>query len=301
MQFSKWTPTAPYDLNQILQLVRRFTYTVTDVEQNGLYWRALGDRQTGLSLWCVRADLHAELIVQEGSPDLSVAHRQLARILAIDAEVSAFYRFAESDPHLWQIIGAFTAMRWLGTPTLFEALITVIIEQHISWVAAQKSQRALVEWANNTICYHDQRFYAFPTATQLAAASLTDLETIKITGKRKQLILDLARQVVDGSLDLEALREESPEAAYRLLTALKGVGHWTAAFVLARGMGVYQFVPYNDVALQAAANRYWNGVEGKLSPMETERIFRRYDPYAGEVAFYVYLRWIIEKYQQRDG
>lgn len=163
-----------------------------------------------------------------------------------------------------------------------------------------KSQRALVEWADNAITYDDQRFYAFPSADQLAAASLSDLHTLKITGKRKQLILDLARQVADGTLDLEALRAESPEAAYRALIALKGVGHWTAAFVLARGMGVYRFVPYNDAALQAAANRYWNGAEGKLSPSATEQIFRRYDPYAGEVAFYAYLRWIIEKYQERE-
>lgn len=78
-------------------------------------------------------------------------------------------------------------------------------------------------------------------------------------------MIDLAGQVVNGQLDLEGLRDVSPDEAYKRLLAIKGIGHWTAAVTLERAFGHTDWVAYNDVVLQAATNRYLLGGSGRFS------------------------------------
>lgn len=299
------SPVHPYRLDLNLKLVRRFTYPVTDqAGADETYWRLLRSPNhsfTGaLSLWRVEqnadGDLDVFLAAHSGEVDTALALRDLAHILAIDYDPSPFFAFAQSDPVLRDLVAPVEGMRWLRTPTVFEALIAVIIEQHIAWVAAQKSQRALVEWAGNRIDYDGRAFYAYPTPQQLAAATIDDLRDLKVTTRRKQIIIDLARQVVSGELDIESVRQMPISEAYQALMAIRGIGHWSAAFIISRALGIYAYIPDADVALQAAANAYFFGESGKLTAAQTRALYQRFGVFAGSAAFYTLMQRVLDKY-----
>src|SRR5690606_40154913 len=61
------------------------------------------------------------------------------------------------------------------------------------------------------------------------------LTPTKVTFRRMRTVIDVARMEMENSF--ERLREQPLDDAYRALVSLSGVGHWTAAWTLARGTG----------------------------------------------------------------
>jgi 3-methyladenine DNA glycosylase/8-oxoguanine DNA glycosylase len=123
------------------------------------------------------------------------------------------------------------------------------------------------------------------------------LTPMKITFRRMRLLIDVAGQVAAGALDLEALRDESPQAAYDALLAIKGIGHWTATYTISRVFGpLHPYVGDNDVALQAAVNHYYYGGKGRIPPEEVRATFAPYGEFAGAAATFTIMRLVHEKY-----
>ena len=295
-------PTAPYHFGLVLDVLARYIHPATDVGYDGAYWRVLS---IGDDLALIRVDnlgtitspaLGVDLVKSTGAVNHDFLLSQIGYIMGEDADMTGFYTCAKTDPTLWRIVEPLVGLRWLRTPTVFEALMTTVIEQQIAWTAAQKAQLWLVEWAGHRVHHDGRDFYAFPTPAQIADATVDALKPLKITFKRMNVMIDIAQQVVMGSLDLERLRELSMEDAYKALTAIKGIGHWTATWTLQRARGWHNYVGHNDVALQAAVNHYFYGDEGKISAEQVAETFAQYGDYAGSAANYTIMRWVLDRY-----
>jgi DNA-3-methyladenine glycosylase II len=221
---------------------------------------------------------------------------QLEHILGTTVNQQEFWTLAQNDERLWSVAGSLHGLPALCTPTVFEALANTIIEQQIAWRAARRAQRWLLEWADRSVEFAGERYYAYPTPQQIASATIETLKPLKITHRRINLLIDIAQQVSTGELDLEQIRDLSHEAAYDFLLRIKGVGHWTAAVTISRVMGRNMYIGDNDVALQAAANRYFLGGKGRISRQQVVEIFAPYGEHAGLVAFYTLARWVLDEY-----
>jgi DNA-3-methyladenine glycosylase II len=127
----------------------------------------------------------------------------------------------------------------------------------------------------------------------LASATVDDLIPLKITFKRMQMLIDLARAIVEGTIDLDAWMRLDAAALYDKLCSLHGVGHWTAAVVVTRTKGIFQHIAHNDVALQAAVAHYFQ--TGKSAP-DVLRIMGQYGEYGGLVAHFTLMRWVLDRY-----
>jgi DNA-3-methyladenine glycosylase II len=89
-------------------------------------------------------------------------------------------------------------------------------------------------------------------------------------------------------LDLDVLaRQDDREVCTRLL-ALRGVGRWTAEYVLLRGLGRLHVFPGDDVGAQKRLAR-WLGRSGPLDYAGVRRVVERWQPYAGLVYFHLLL------------
>lgn len=293
-------PTPPYNFDLTLDLLSRYAHPTVDIVHEGAYWRALHS-EDGLILCRVTSEgspQTPQLRVDALTPPAHGTESILAkieRILSLKNDPTPFYAYAMQDAQLWEIVQPLVGLRWVTAETVFEALMTTIIEQQISWVAAQKAQRWLVEWAGHRITHH-RDYYAFPTPEQIAHATVDDLKPLKITFKRMAVMIDIAQKVVEGTLDLESLRDLPAEALYNALLTIKGIGHWTATWTLQRTQGQQNYVGANDVALQAAVNHYFYGKAGKLPQAEVEAVFARYGDYAGLAANYTIVRWVLDHY-----
>jgi DNA-3-methyladenine glycosylase II len=219
------------------------------------------------------------------------------RMLCLDIDFSPFYQIATQDAALSAIVKSLYGVHHLQSETVFEALMLVIIEQQISLYAALRAQQALVEWGEQWIEYDEQRYYVFPTPKQIAEADPEDLHTVlKITRRRVAVMQYVANAIVDGRLDLEALRDAEPETAYGTLMAIKGIGHWTASWTLIRGLSQYTYAAHNDVALRDAVAHYFENTSERVSANHVAEVFSHYQADAGLAAFYTLMAWAVERY-----
>jgi DNA-3-methyladenine glycosylase II len=191
-------PTPPYDFARMLAVEERF-HPVMDIVRNGEYWRALhvGD-QIALARVCSQGTvdkplLDVHLVAATGDVDHQMLHNQLSHILSADEDLNPFYAFAASDHALWETVAPLRGLRLMRAASVFEGLMVTIIEQQITLKNAQRAERWLVEWANNSILHLGETYYAFPTPQQIAAAQVADLIPLKITFRRMQ-VLDTGRQ-----------------------------------------------------------------------------------------------------------
>lgn len=284
MFIGKLAPVQPYQFEQSARIIHRY-HGVLDRYEAGVYRRALR-----IAEHLIPVRVEPDLRVYSTAPNPEIIPR-LRRILAVDVDLNAFYALAETDARLWRVVKPLVGVRHFQTETIFEALLTVIMEQQISLVAALRAQRELALWANATASMDDKTLYAFPTREQITAADPEALQArLKITHRRVALMQRCA------TLDLEHIRQLPAEDAYNELIQIKGVGHWTAAWTLLRGASCYAFAGHNDVALRDAVAHYFFDTSERVSAAVVDEVFQKYTPYAGAAAFYTLTSWALEHY-----
>lgn len=284
----------PYSFDLFYRVHARYPYPSLFKLIEGEYFRAF-HTDTELSLVKVTSE-RDDLSIVPLSGELPLA--RIKHILGVDTDLSDFYDFARQNTQLWAVVCDLEGLPVYRSENLYEALIFVIIEQHITWKNAQKAQGVLVEWGNNFIEYEGIKHYAMPTPEQLAKATIDDLKPTKITFKRMQLIIDMAQKFVDDPDFARFDRRVSAEDLYQELLKIKGIGHWTASVVVSRATGAYPFVPHNDVALQAAVAEYF---EVEKSADATNLVFSEYGEFAGLAAHFTLMKWVLDKYPVVNG
>jgi DNA-3-methyladenine glycosylase II len=293
-------PSAPYNFALTVNAAR--FYAVLGRRHEDSY-RRIVRVGTGLALLEIRnsgtvdiPQLDARLLATSGNVALDLLSEKLPALLNLHVDLSEFYQYARTDPVLSNTVEEIYGLRTLAADSIFEALILSIIEQQISLRMAHAAERWLIEWAGEHIEHQGVVYSAFPTPERLATATVEELKPLKITFQRMARILEIARAVTDGSLDLEGLRTMPQQDAYAILRSIKGVGHWTAIWTMIKGMGYYGNFGSADVGLRAAVNAYYFGLSGNASREIVDTLLARYVPFDGIAAFYTLMRWALEKY-----
>ena len=282
-------PDCAYRFDLLLEFARRVAHPARMLVDGDALWRF-----TGGQLLQYRQVDNAIVLCGESLDDSVAAISR--RALGLNNDLSPFYAYARNEAQLWQVIEPLVGLPIFCAETVFEALATLIIEQHISWNAAMRAQRVLLRLLGDGAETPAGRVYDFPSPAQLANATLERLKPLKITNWRCQQIIDIARQVDSGELDLEILRELDDEAAAKRLMRISGVGAWTAGNVIGRALGRYPMLAVNDVALQAAAREYFHAGEGEKSVAKVRDTLGVYGEFAGIAGHFTLLRWVLDRY-----
>ena len=115
----------------------------------------------------------------------------------------------------------------------------------------------------------------FPTPESLAALSV---ENLSMPNKRAQAIKDMAAAVVRGEIDLA--RSNSSEILIGQMTAIKGIGPWTAQYVTMRALNDPDAFLHSDlVILKSAASLL--GIRSEKEMLERSQAWRPWRAYAG--------------------
>lgn len=207
--------------------------------------------------------------------------------LDLDRDLRPFYRMARTDKVLSPLVKRFDGLRLVRIPDLFEGLCWAIIGQQINLKFAYTLKRRLVQSLGESRQVGDKSYWSFPQASQVAVASVPLLRTLQFTEKKSEYILGIARNIVEGRLSKAALLQKSPEEALRTLTALRGVGPWTASYVAMRCLGDITAYPVGDVGLQNAIKRQ-QGLQTKPSLQEMVALGEGWRGWQAYATFYLW-------------
>jgi DNA-3-methyladenine glycosylase II len=176
-------------------------------------------------------------------------------LLGLDFDLEPFYAFAGSDPVLARLAGGLSGLRPPLAPDPFESLVTSISAQQVSLFAAFAVRNRFVERFGR----RGVNAYAFPTRDRVADASPDELRALGFSTRKAEYILGVAR----ADLDLDGLRELPDDEIQARLTALPGIGEWTADWFLARHLARPHAWPAGDLGLRKAVAAFY-GVDGDV-------------------------------------
>ncbi|HSJ50947.1 MAG TPA: Fe-S cluster assembly protein HesB [Actinomycetota bacterium] len=211
-------------------------------------------------------------------------------VLRLDADLSAFYATAASDPDLsWATTGA---GRMVQGSSVFEDVVKTICTTNCAWSATVRMVHAIVEHLGDPavgVRRDGPWGKAFPTPEVMAAAGESFYRDTARAGYRGAYLVELSRAEAEGELDLEwfgrASVEELPDAELEArLLALPGVGPYAAAHIMMT-LGRYHRLILDSWTRPTYAKKVGRKM---VTDAAITRRFRRYGPYAG-LAFWLFL------------
>ncbi len=253
----RWKP--PYELD-LAASVARFTRWGGDpvnLVADGVYYRVAGPHADEVPYAARQLPAGAiEVTVGDGhDPDPAMADMRYR--LAESLPFRPLRSLARRDPVVRAALRRRPGYRPPMTPDLFEALVTSITAQQVNLRWATTTRRRLVETYGRRRRFPGTMVWQFPAAAALAAADPADLRSLQLTTAKSHSIVGVARAAADGALDGLA---EAPDAeVVERLTALRGVGRWTAEWALARCLGRPAAVAAGDLGVREAIGRAYLG------------------------------------------
>ena len=290
-------PTPPFDfaLTAENQPYFRKGAAADDAGNGGVYQRLLdlGDRlalATARPAGTVAQPAVAVEIAGEGLTAAAgdLAQAQMARLLGVAQDLTPFYRMAAADPTLAGLVARFYGMHLPRTVSVFEALAQAILGQQLAASVARVIRALLIETYGQRGRFDGQEYYAFPRPEALAGASIADLRQLKLSQRKAEYLQGIAREELarPGGLDA-ALESRSDEEVVQELTGLRGVGKWSAEWVLTRALGREDAFPVGDLALRRIVSRlYFDGAA--LTDGELVEFSRRWMPYRSWATHYLF-------------
>jgi DNA-3-methyladenine glycosylase II len=171
----------------------------------------------------------------------------------LDRDLSQFYMLAQNDSLLGSAVERFYGLRIIGIPDLFEAISWGILGQQINLTYAYTLKRRLVESFGKSIDHDGEPYWLFPTAKEIASLKIEDLNGLRMTVKKSEYLIGIAKLIDSGELTKERLLEAgSLQAAEKILVSIRGIGPWTANYVLMRCLRYTSAFPIDDVGLHNA-------------------------------------------------
>jgi DNA-3-methyladenine glycosylase II len=236
----------PFRLDLTSDALRRLASNVVDVvAADGVLYRALRDER-GAALVAIRQpDRHSIEVRATGR----YADRWLpvvARMLGTAVDLRDWYARSRGIAWLRPVAIALRGLKPPRYPTLWEACAHAILFQQISIFAAAAIMRRAVEALGEPVTAHGIRTVVFPPPERWLEADQRVLRAAGLSANKIAHVRATAAAFADRSVDEEELGAlPTPEAAQRLCR-LQGIGPWSAALVLLRGLGRLDTFPGRD-------------------------------------------------------
>jgi AraC family transcriptional regulator of adaptative response / DNA-3-methyladenine glycosylase II len=208
---------------------------------------------------------------------MAEAHRILLRMIGLGSDALGFEARGKRDAAIRRLTAHQPGLRIPLTPSIFEALAWSIIGQQINLAFATSLRRDLIDLAGIKVPGgSDMRLH--PDAATVANLDAGDLTSRRFSRSKARYLIDAAQLVASGALDLTALADGSTRQAETKLLAVRGLGPWTANYIMLRGFGFADAVPVGDSALATALQRF-HGREIRPDAKETAELMAPFAPH----------------------
>ncbi len=237
---------APFRLDLTSDALRRLTSNVVDVvASDGVLYRALRDGH-GAALVAIRQQDRDSIEVRATGRHADRWLPVVARMLGTQVDLHDWYARSRGIAWLRPVAIALRGLKPPRYPTLWEACAHAILFQQISIFAAAAIMRRAVESLGEPITAGGVRAVVFPSPERWLDARQSVLRSAGLSARKVAHVRAAAAAFVEGSVDEASLDPLPTPQAAQCLTRLRGIGPWSAALVLLRGLGRLDTFPMND-------------------------------------------------------
>ena len=215
--------------------------------------------------------------------DAERARCQVEWMLGAQQQLCPFYEAA--DASLAGLCQRFWGLHLPRTATLFEGLTLAILGQQISAAVARMMRTLLIEHFGASAEFDGVEYYAFPRPEAIYGSTIDELRALKLTQRKAEYLHGLAGAALQPEWrELTSLDDSELVAR---LTALRGLGPWTAQWALIRALARPDALPLGDLALRRGVSRLLAGGES-VSDADVERLTQRWRPWRSYATTYLF-------------
>ena len=291
-------PAAPFDLEKSLDFIGAFP--PMNGEQN-LATRALTKAvsirgrvivfQLGFGGTVDAPRLDYTLLAQDDldSSLVCAAEDRIRFFLSLDDDLHAFYETGLSDAAFAPVVQRLYGLHQVKFLTPFEIACWSVINRRTSPTLAKRVKDALIKEFGGALDVNGTLYRAFPEPAQMATTSPDELCVLIKNDQKAEYLWAVVRAF--SQVDETFLRTGEYAKVREWLLDIKGIGDWSAHFIMLRGLGRMEVVPslrnsaYEERLVEAVTRVYAPGKP--LSPDSIEQLARRYGEMQGYWAYYL--------------
>lgn len=206
----------------------------------------------------------------------------------LDRDLVYFYSLASKDKILNTLVNKYYGLRIIGIPDLFEALTWAIIGQQINLAFAYTLKKRFVESFGEKIIYNEKDYWIYPEPEVVSKLQVSDLTKLQFTTRKAEYVVGTAKLLASGEINKEELLKIKNYNQIRdILLRIRGVGKWTADYVMMKCLKVPEAFPIADVGLHNALKLQLE-LTKKPSIEEIEKISINWKGWEAYATFYLW-------------
>lgn len=175
------------------------------------------------------------------------------------------------------LIDRYGPCRFKATRNYFQVMLETIVSQQLSTLAARSIYRKLIDNLGGEI----------PRPAHVLAADESVLRAAGLSRSKAQYVRNVAEVFSTGRMGAKTFAKMTDEEVYNRLTAIKGVGRWSADMFLMFALNRLDVFPIGDLGLRKAMYAQY-GLRKNASPARLERIADNWRPYRTVGSLYMW-------------
>ena len=221
---------------------------------------------------------------------MASAHRVALRMFGLSSDPMPLERLVRRTKGLHRLTQGRAGLRVLLTADIYEALIWSIIGQQVNLPFAMALRSRLVGLTARR--RRDKQLGGLiphPAPEAVAKLDYADLQPHQYSRRKAEYVIDISRAIVSGELDLEVLARSSATRVSKTLLAQRGIGPWSANYVMMRGIGFGDSLPVGDSGLMTSLKSFF-GLEERPDSQETQELMKPFRPYRSLACLHLWQR-----------
>ena len=272
----------PFDWESLLAFMRlRATPGVENVS-DAAYTRTITDGTTPqtLSVTFDPADACLRVAYSGTGVSRSLVETRTKQIFKPEVSTLPIETFLGRDKWLGRFVVQQAGLRVPGGWSAFEIAVRAILGQQVSVPAATTLMGRLVRMSGTRLTETD---WLFPTPEQVLQS---DLSRLGIPASRAETVKSLARFFAEHGDECLALSDVTAR-----LLAIKGIGKWTAGYILMRTGDGHDHWPEGDLILRKLLSRK----RTMITPAGLEQAFSQWSPYRSFATIHIWRSYVSSK------
>jgi DNA-3-methyladenine glycosylase II len=289
------SPSPPFRLDLTALALQRKPVNISDTWNGETYSRVLmiGDVPLLVQVTQSGAGRSPRLHIRAQGhriPDNARTHiaKSLEALLGLRVDMRPFYRLAKADMRLGRLVSRFMGLRPPRFLSVFEGIVNGIACQQLSLHVGLTLLSRLTVRAGVPFNSPSETRHAFPRAEDISELSIPALRRLGFSTNKGIALKQLSKEIIRGHVDFEDLSQLGNEEAVERLLTVRGVGRWTAEYVLLRALGRTDVFPADDVGARNNLAR-WLKIQRPLDYSSVKQLLAQWHPYSGMIYFHLLL------------
>jgi DNA-3-methyladenine glycosylase II len=205
------------------------------------------------------------------------AKEQLIFYLSLDDDLTPFYKLAEKDDAFKPVLKGLYGYHQVKFPSIFTSVCWALVTQRTPNSFAYLTMQRFCELLGDSITVEGERYTTFPEAKKFLNSRDKVLIATNNTRKTDRL-MEIGKSYV--TVDENFLKTAPYEEVMRAVKKLKGLGQWSADYILLRGLGRYERTGWTDTVIIDVISKIYTG-GFRISDGDARKLAEHYGWYQG--------------------